>query len=63
MTPRVSPQDNTVAKPSGFAKREVEMRIEVNKAEEAKERKVEAGAAKGRTDDAEEGRVGRRREL
>ena len=39
VTVSISPLDNKVAKPSGFAKSEVEKRIEANKAEEAKGRK------------------------
>ena len=41
---------------------EIAKRIEVNKAEEAKGRKVEVEAIKGRTDEIVEGSVGRKRE-
>ena len=48
--------------PSGFVKKGVEHRIEVNKAEEAKGRKVEVKEANGGKDKVEEGIVGRKEE-
>ena len=61
-TVSISPLDNKVAKPSGFAKKEIEERIEVNKAEEATGSQVLVEATKGRKDEVEEGRVGRKGE-
>ena len=60
VTVSISLPDNKVAKPSGFAKREVEQRIETNRAEEAKDRMIEVEATKGRKGEVEEGRVGRK---
>ena len=52
VTVSISPLDNKVAKPCGVARDEVEKRIDVNKAEEAK----------GRKHKDEEGTVGRKGE-
>ena len=62
VTVSISPLDNKVAKPNYFATSEVEKRIEVNKAEEAKGRKVEVQPTKGRKDEVEECRIGRKGE-